>query len=350
MDDLSIKHYFERLIGHFGNGWNRFWYTPGDPLPLCMIRVATGLAALYFVLTYTADLSYFFQQGGLLPFELTEQYESFDAVYNPGNLSYLSYLNTYTELYVAHWIGIAILLLFTIGLFSRITAVLGLIVTLSYIHRAPLITSEIEPLLAMLQFYLCLGPCGARLSIDRWWALHREQNHGSQMPHLGFRKFFSATLATRLIQVHLCLVAAMMGLAKLAGPGELMGAEQWYDPWGTGEAIWSMIARPQSRMFDGITFLRDYPKLIAAWTHAIVLFEIVFPILIWNRLARPLMLSLAVIFWGSLIPISGIAGMYVLLIIACISFIEPSLLQRWFSKKPTVSEQGIHSPLAAAGN
>jgi hypothetical protein len=96
--------------------------------------------------------------------------------------------------------------------------------------------------------------------------------------------------------------------------------------------------------------LRDYPKLLAFWTHAIVLFELTFPILVWNRLARPLMLSLAMIVWGSLMLISGIAGMYVLLIVACISFIEPSLLQRWLSKRPTMGEDDTHSPVAVAGN
>ena len=66
MNDFSIKSYFERLFTQFGHGWNRFWYTPSDPLPLSLIRVATGLLALYFILTYTADVSHFFSEKHVL--------------------------------------------------------------------------------------------------------------------------------------------------------------------------------------------------------------------------------------------------------------------------------------------
>ena len=82
MEKSSVNDYFKRLSEGFGGGWNRFWYTPGDPLPLCLIRVITGLFALLFVGSYTSDLTYFFAQGGLLPFELTEQYPPYNAVYN----------------------------------------------------------------------------------------------------------------------------------------------------------------------------------------------------------------------------------------------------------------------------
>ncbi|MDG2206720.1 MAG: hypothetical protein P8K78_02335 [Pirellulales bacterium] len=333
METLSMSNYVGRLTEGFGSGWNRFWYLPSDPLPLCLIRIVTGLFALLFVFSYTADLSYFFAQGGLLPFELTEQYQPNNAVYNPANLSYLSHLDSPLHLNVAHWIGIVILGLFTIGCFSRVTAVLGLIVTLSYIQRAPLLTSEFEPLLAALQFYLCLSPCGARLSVDRYLADRKGQSN------LDEKKYFSATLAIRLIQVHLCIVAAMMGLAKISGPGEIVGAQEWYDPWGTGEAVWMMISRPQSRLFESLTFLREHPYLVAAWTHLIVLVELLFPILIWNRLARPLVLVLGAVTWFSLMLISGIAPFYALLLVASLSFVSPGRVQRWLGAASRTAPQ-----------
>ena len=326
METLSVNDYFKRLTLAFGSGWNRFWYTPGDPMPLCLIRVITGLVALLFVGSFTSDLTYFFAQGGLLPFELTEQYPPYNAVYNPARLSYLTYLESPLSLQLAHWIGIGILGLFTVGCFSRVTAVLGLIVTLSYIQRAPLLTSEFEPLLAALQFYLCLGPCGALLSVDRYLRDRKGQNQ------LEEKKYFSATLATRLIQVHLCIIAAMMGLAKISGPGEIVGAQEWYDPWGTGEAVWWMISRPQSRLFESLTFLREYPYLVAAWTHLIVLVELLFPIFIWNRLARPLFLALGTMTWLSLMLISGIAPFYALMLVASLSFVDPKRVTGWFGE------------------
>ena len=332
MNQLSIRGYFSRLLTGVGDGWNRFWFNPSDALPLAFTRIATGLAALYIHLTYTFDAAYFFKRGGLLPFSLTEQYQPIDAAFNPASLSYLSYLHTPTELQVAHALGAIILVLFTIGLFSRVTSILALIVTLSYIHRAPLATSEVEPILAMLQFYLCLGPCGARLSVDHFRALRTAAVNPTELEKLKTQKLFSTTIATRLIQVHTCLAVLMMGMAKLSGPSMLVGVDEWYDPWGAGEAVWWLIARPQSRMIEQLTYLRDWPYLVQAWTHAIVLFELTFPILIWNRLARPLMLGIAVVVWSSLALISGVAMMSVLLIAASFSFYAPTLLQHWVAK------------------
>ena len=334
MEKSSVNDYFKRLSEGFGGGWNRFWYTPGDPLPLCLIRVITGLFALLFVGSYTSDLTYFFAQGGLLPFELTEQYPPYNAVYNPAALSYLSYLESPLQLQIGHWVGIGILCLFTIGFFSRVTAILSLLVTLSYIQRAPLLTSEFEPLLAALQFYLCFGPCGARLSVDRYLVDRKGQNQIEE------KKYFSATLAIRLIQVHLCIIAGMMGLAKISGPGEIVGAQEWYDPWGTGEAVWWMISRPQSRLFESFTFLREYPYLVAVWTHLIVLVEIFFPIFIWNRLARPLVLVLGAVTWFSLMLISGMAPFYALMLVAGLSFVGPERMASWFNK---ASRSGIET-------
>ena len=42
--------------------------------------------------------------------------------------------------------------------------------------------------------------------------------------------------------------------------------------------MWWLIARPESRLVD-LTWLYPTPKLIDLWTHAIVLFELGFPVL-----------------------------------------------------------------------
>ena len=94
-------------------------------------------------------------------------------------------------------------------------------------------------------------------------------------------------------------------------------------------------------------FIKDYPKLIAAWTHVIVLFELAFPILVWNRLARPLMLGLALVVWSSLALISGLWVMYALLMVACLSFIEPTLLDRWVKRRSTV-HSSLNPPVPQA--
>src|SRR5437763_15386590 len=36
--------------------WCRFWFTPADPTPLCLMRMVAGLLALYVHISYTFDL------------------------------------------------------------------------------------------------------------------------------------------------------------------------------------------------------------------------------------------------------------------------------------------------------
>src|SRR5438067_1145412 len=36
--------------------WSRFWFTPADPTPLCLMRIVAGLLALYVHIAYTFDL------------------------------------------------------------------------------------------------------------------------------------------------------------------------------------------------------------------------------------------------------------------------------------------------------
>ena len=61
----------------------------------------------------------------------------------------------------------AVLVLFTIGAWTRVTSILSLVVFLSDVNRAPMITGLTEPVVAMLLLYLCLAPCGRYFSLDR---------------------------------------------------------------------------------------------------------------------------------------------------------------------------------------
>jgi hypothetical protein len=44
--------------------WQRFWFTPADPTPLCLMRIVAGLLVLYVHVAYTFDLHAFFGPDG----------------------------------------------------------------------------------------------------------------------------------------------------------------------------------------------------------------------------------------------------------------------------------------------
>jgi hypothetical protein len=221
----------------------------------------------------------------------------------------LNFLATPAELWAVHLIGLAVLVMFAAGLWTRVTTVLALVVFLSDVNRAPMITGPTESVAAMVMLYLCLAPCGRRFSIDALLAARKARPAADPRGELSTM----ATIATRLIQVHLALLVAMMGLSQLAG-----------DVWWNGLGMWFLITREQSRLVD-FTWLHTKPYLIDFWTHVVVLFELCFPLLIWNRLARPLLLSLGLVIWTSLAMVTGDITFALMLFIASLAFVPGEL-------------------------
>jgi hypothetical protein len=68
--------------------------------------------------------------------------------------------------------------------------------------------------------------------------------------------------------------------------------------------------------------LADRPRLVAAWSHAITLYLLAFPVLVWNRFARPLMLLLGAAVWISFAVASGWVPFCAAMLTGLIAFVE----------------------------
>lgn len=324
-----IGEYFQTLVVSFGRGWNRFWFAPSDVSTLGAIRIGSGFVALYLIASFTPNLETYFGEQGLLPLETLREFEprepgqlqAFPAqiresLPRPHRFSYLDWLRTPGELWTAHGIGLSVLVLFTAGLFTRLTSVLALIVVLSYYHRAPMVSGHAEPILAFVLLYLCLGPAGRRWSLDGWLRDRRARRAASaasaandafaEQPEFSW----TATLSLRLIQVHLTLFYALIALGKLSS-----------SVWWNGSAIWLLIGRTESRLAD-LTWLHAHPYFISACGYAVLLWQAAFPILVWNRLARPLMLVVNAVMLLLLAPITGHVASAVMMIVASLAFVQ----------------------------
>ena len=53
--------------------WCRFWFTPADPTPLCLMRIVAGLLTLYVHVAYTFDLHALFGPEGWYPTAIANQ-------------------------------------------------------------------------------------------------------------------------------------------------------------------------------------------------------------------------------------------------------------------------------------
>jgi hypothetical protein len=325
----AAAQYISSLVDRFGRQWNRFWYTPTDVYTLCVMRLLTGLASLVYHLSYGPDFVRWFGAGGLLPRQSVRFVtgSGTDGQWNYG-FSIFQWTDSPALLWVLYGAGMVILLMFTVGWWTRISSVLSLIVLLSFVHRAPMIASQAEPVLTMLVAYLCLAPTGSYLSLDRWQRA-RKRHRVSLVAEAEPLKSTAATVSLRLIQVHTAAFYLMAGLTKLAGTA-----------WWSGEAIWFLMAQSESRLVD-LTFLREHVYLINAWTHGVVLFDLLFGVLIWNQTARPLLLAISLVVWLSLGMITGLMFFCLLMLIANVSFVSPELLRSIGSMAPASRSAGV---------
>lgn len=310
-----MSNYLSRLGAGVAAAWNSFWFSPADAYTLGVIRLLVGAIALYLHLALTFDLSNFFAVDGLLPVDAVREIEQVyedraqDIAY--GTLSYLNWCSSSSELLAAHLAGAAALVAMTIGWRSRVTAMLGFVVVLSNVHRAPMLTTACESVLTMTMAYLCLGPSGASWSVDA-----RRAKRGDEAPRE--TSSVAANIALRLIQVHLAMLIAVMGFSKLIGDTET---------WWRGTGIWWLIARPDSRLID-LTSLHSMGYVVNLWTHAILAFEFLFPVLIWMPLLRPLLIGVGAAIWLSVALVTGDLPLALSMMAAVVAFIPGESLRR----------------------
>ncbi len=336
----AFKKYYAQWVSEVGAGWNRFWFSHSDVFPLAVMRILVGLAAIYFVASYSLDLVRWFGKDGLLPMDVVTTINTELDITNPDitrlelppmRPTYLSLVDGAATLWIIHLIGMAILAAFTVGAYTRVTSILSFVVILSYINRAPILTGQFEPVLTAMLFYLCIAPAGYCLSIDQ--RLREKRNNDEDAPKLeslANKKSMVATIALRLMQVHLSLLYVVMGLSKLIGM-------TWID----GSGIWMLLARSESRILD-VSFLHRVPEIVFLWSHAIIIFEIAFGILIWNRHARPLLLVLAVPMWLSLGLVTGLMTFSLMMLVASLIFVSPESLRagwNWTAAKLRINLQ-----------
>jgi hypothetical protein len=286
--------------------WEGFWFAPADPRPLAVIRIVVGLTALAYLLSFGADLVRWFGPQGLLPPDALAAVTGESASYR---FSVLLLADSPGELWTIHGMCVGAAALLTVGLATRGAAVGTLLAVLSYAHRGFPVASLIEPVLAMFLLYLCLAPAGAWCSLDRLLGM-TVWLRGSDQPSV------AANISLRLMQVHLAALYALMGITKLYG-------NAWWD----GEAVWLLMAQTHSRPLD-LTNLRGWPLLLSAWTHLIAYTHLAFAPLVWSRLTRPIVLTLATLTWLSLVPVTG-QTLFCLFMAAASGIYVPDLVARF---------------------
>jgi hypothetical protein len=325
-----VAAYFRELFRASVAGWNRFWFTPRDVATLAAIRVAAGAMLFYTHLVWTKELDAFFGADGFVPAAAAESFYEATGTNARYAVSYLWYVDSPVMLRALHYAGLAVLAMFTLGLFTRVTGVLSFIVALSYVNRVPGTLFGLDQINLLLVTYLMLAPCGAAYSLDRRLAARRA---GRELPPAA--PSTAANVATRLIQLHMCVIYFFAGLGKLQG-----------DTWWHGDALWGAVANLEYQTVD-LTWLSEHPVLTAFLTQGTAYWELTFPALIWPRLTRPLVMFVAIPLHLGIGICMGLMTFGLIMPVGVASFVEPWLTRRMLESGETEQGRGGERPTPA---
>ena len=280
------------------DGWNRFWFTPSDPLLLAVLRILTGSLLTWSSLVWLLDAEGFFGSTA---------WQAADNVWRmndqPWHWSWYFSAGTSGNITLLATVSLVAAALLTVGLATPLAAVVALVGYVSAVNRAPLNTFGFDDAIGMMLLPLAIGPAGARLSLDRLlW-----RRAGAVGPRV------SATVALRLVQVHLCVVYFF------SGAGKLFGASWW-----EGTALWGAVANSQYRTLD-LTILAWHPLLTNALTLGTLFWEFSYPALVWPRLTRRLVLAMAVLVHLGIGLAMGMMEFGLAMIVANLAFLPPGL-------------------------
>jgi predicted DCC family thiol-disulfide oxidoreductase YuxK len=324
----EVRRYVVELAGALRRGWNAVFFAPADPTALGLIRVATGLLAFWSLLVLGLDLhDYFGSDGWAEPAAIRAGQRplawSFWFLVPDGGLRLV-------------WLAcLAVLVLDTVGLFSRWTAVLTWVIIVSTVRRVPVALYGFDQVVSPLALYLAVtGASGQAVSLDRFFRRWRQARAaaaapaGSPNPGGAGRRVapeepgeprptVSANLALRLIQLHLVVIYGMAGLGKLQGPS-----------WWNGMALWGTMTAGEFVVLD-FTSMAHWPLLVNFLTHVSLALELLYPILVWIRITRPLMLAgMAALHLGIAAMSPGLTEFTLAMLAANLAFVAGSWLRK----------------------
>ncbi len=297
--------------------WNAFWFHPRTATTLAMIRIATGAMLAYMHAVWCLRLADFMGPNALIDSDLIRRIHRDDFSW-----SYLWNVDSMPLLWAHQSVAILAAICMCIGCLTRLVTPLVWFMTLMVCHRMTGFLFGLDQVVMMLTMYLMIAPAGSVRSVDGWLLKWRTRE-GSRSLGGSFARWLlpssqpssMVTVATRLIQIHLCTVYLFGGVAKLRG-------EMWWD----GTAMWFSAVAYEYQSLD-LTWLGRYPILGAILSHVTIFWETFYCALVWQRWSRPVILALAVVIHGGIALFLGMITFGLMMIVANLAFLEPAWIE-----------------------
>lgn len=310
--------------------WTAFWFTPIDPIGLHAVRLLTGILLIAWLLPFAGRQNALFGLQGWLDLPAYKEVAGLTANITQSvgltqtfgwSLLYLCGSNP-ALLTAVYWLSLGVLLLFTLGVWTRLTAVLSWVVVVSFTWN-PILNYDADCLLVILTFYLMVGYLllgQGRQGQSLWSRLLGSRDtllFGKRSAQREGLKSVGANVALRLLQVHFAIVIVTSGLHKLQ-----------FGDWWAGIALWYPLNPPFKATVDSVraqasdagftmTVLSFAAYVTFAW-------QLGLPFFAWRPRWRPVLLGGAVLGWlGAAyyweVPLFGPA-----IFIGCLSYLRPA--------------------------
>ena len=356
----------EQTAASPSSAWTRFWFTPVDPIGLHILRVLTGLLVLSWLLPFAGHLDslfglegWFDQRAYVEAAKLTESTVPI-ADWSPVFL----FAADSTALAALFWASVGVAVLFTLGLWPRLTAVLTWLAVASFTAN-PALRYGGDTLLAILVLYLMVGYVligqgrPDATPVDRWlggwpgwWRRLVGLRTDPDQPSV------AANFALRLIQVHFAIVMVTSGLHKLQ-----------FGDWWAGVALWFPLHPPFETTLSEARANADHPRLylgvLSVAAYAVLAWQIGFPLYAWRRKWRPVLVGGAILGWAGLLYFGDLPLYGPAIVIATLSFLSPEewrrlltlaeyvpgvrRLRAWIEGSPTAPVEQQQPSLATVG-
>jgi hypothetical protein len=275
---------------------------------------------LYSHLVLATDLSSFLGDNAWINNETARGLHDGAFGFSDYGRSYLWHLSNPLLIWLHHGLTLLVSASFAAGFMTRITAPAAWFLQLMYLHRLTGTLFGLDQIVTYSVMYLMLSPCGSCFSVDAWLRTKFAEKRASDrrirwlLPDAA--PSIAANIATRLFQIHLCVIYLFGGLSKARG-------ETWWD----GTAMWYSIGNYEYQSLD-MTWMANYPRLFTAMTHATLFWEIFYVALVWPRWSRPFVLAAAVFVHGGIALFLGMITFGLMMIAANMIFVRPETLLR----------------------
>ena len=306
-----VRNYILSWVSSFWSAWDRFWFEPREPHTLAVMRICCGAMLTYVHVIWAYLANDFMGQHAWLNRDAILELHKDDFAW-----SWLWYVDSPSLLLAHQVVAIGASLCMTLGLFTRVSTVIAWWLTLMVCHRMTLALFGLDQIVVMLSTYLMVSNCGSVLSLDAKWFSRSENRFWFPAP----RPSVNNSIATRLLQLHLCVIYLFGGLSKMRG-------EMWYD----GSAMWYTLVNYEYQSLD-MVWLGEWRFAIGTLTAVTIFWETFYCALVWPKLTRPIALAMAFFVHGGIAAALGMVTFGSIMIVANFAFFEPKWLQSILAK------------------